>query len=64
MTKLDKAREIISVLAIAVGLRDYEEYQEAIKLHEKYHMEYHWGDLPSKYHNEYKKLKDKANKVF
>lgn len=64
MTNLDKAREIISMLAIAVGLRDYDEYKEALKLSEKYRMERCWDDLPSKYHDEYKKLIDKAHKVF
>lgn len=58
MKTIDQARELISMLAIAVGLRDSEEYQEAIQLHEHWKMEEKWDDLPDKYHNEWKSLID------
>lgn len=58
MNTLDKARQLISTLAIAVGLRDSEEYQEAIQLHEQWEMNQKWDELPDKYHNEWKSLID------
>lgn len=58
---LKVAREVISMLAIAVGFGDREEYQEAITLAEKYDLQNKWDDVPTKYKTEFYSLLDDWN---
>ncbi|HSH24788.1 MAG TPA: hypothetical protein VLA13_04545 [Massilibacterium sp.] len=50
---LEVAREVISMLAIAVGFSDKEEYLSAIALAEDYELYKKWDEIPEKYYNEY-----------
>lgn len=56
MKTIDKARKLITLMAIAVGLDDEEEYQEAMELAERWKMYLRWDEIPDRYRQEWVRL--------
>lgn len=64
MNNVEKARELISMLAIAKGMHKYGEYKEALKEHENLKEENFWDDVPEYLRDEFFALLQETHQKF